>query len=104
MPARAVVRWLLLLLAFFEFRLGASNADMDHPEFPNVVMFLAFWSTLPTVVGWVLASLPFIARRRFHAMAVLAATCFVSVPWTIGLLLGQLHGPSNPDSAAHLGQ
>lgn len=93
----------LLLFIFCELALGASNAYQEQPGYPGGVTFLAFWSTLPTVVGWALASLPFIARRRFHVTAMLAATYFVSILWTIGLLLGQFAGPSDPDTAGHMG-
>ena len=93
----------LLLFIFCELALGASNAYQEQREYPGGVAFLALWSTLPTVVGWALASLPFIARRRFHVTAMLAATCFVSILWTIGLLLGQFAGPSDPDTAGHMG-
>ena len=93
----------LLLFIFCELALGASNAYQEQPGYPGGVTFLAFWSTLPTVVGWALASLPFIARRRLPVTAMLAATYFVSILWTIGLLLGQFAGPSDPDTAGHMG-
>jgi hypothetical protein len=34
---------------------------------------------------------------------MLAATYFVSILWTIGLLLGEFAGPSDPNTAGHMG-